>query len=79
MPGSIQALGKLKTGQKGNVVKINARGELGRRIRDMGLIPGMNVQIVGRAPLLDPMTLRFANTSVAMRRSEACSILISED
>ena len=79
MKGSVQALGKLKTGQKGSVVKITAGGELGRRIRDMGLIPGMNVQIVGRAPPLDPMTLRFANTTVAMRRAEASSILIAED
>ena len=34
-------LRQLSLGQKASIVKIDAEGELGRRIRDMGLIPGV--------------------------------------
>ena len=39
--------------QSGEIVSIKAQGELGRRIRDMGLVPGTQVTVMGRAPLFD--------------------------
>ena len=43
----------------------------GRRIRDMGLIPGTDVEIVGRAPLRDPVALRLFGVTLALRNREA--------
>ena len=51
-------LRQMQAGQKGSIISVDADGELGRRIRDMGLIPGTDVEIVGRAPLRDPVALR---------------------
>ena len=42
-------LRQMQAGQKGSIISVDADGELGRRIRDMGLIPGTDVEIVGRA------------------------------
>ena len=53
-----------------------ARGERGRRIRDMGLIPGTTVSIVGRAPLKDPVALRLSGVTVTLRNSEADHITV---
>ncbi|HJD97876.1 FeoA family protein [Mailhella massiliensis] len=64
-------LRRLVPGQKASIVRINAYGELGRRIRDMGLVPGMSVQVVGRAPLRDPVALRIEGSTIALRNSEA--------
>ncbi|WP_294559743.1 FeoA family protein [uncultured Mailhella sp.] len=64
-------LRRLVPGQKASIVRINAHGELGRRIRDMGLVPGMSVQVVGRAPLRDPVALRIEGSTIALRNSEA--------
>ncbi|MCR4667617.1 MAG: ferrous iron transport protein A [Desulfovibrio sp.] len=72
------SLSSLKKGQKGHIVKIRSQGELGRRIRDLGLVPGMNVTMLGRAPLGDPIALRVADTTVALRKREATFILIEQ-
>ncbi len=64
-------LRQLAPGQKASIVKITAHGELGRRIRDMGLVPGMSVQVVGKAPLRDPVALRIEGSTIALRNSEA--------
>lgn len=39
--GKSIGLREMKEGQKGRILRIGADGELGRRIRDMGLIPGV--------------------------------------
>lgn len=69
-------LRQLGLGQKASIAKINAEGELGRRIRDMGLIPGASVEIVGKAPLRDPVALRIEGTTIALRNSEADYITV---
>ncbi|MDR3175652.1 MAG: ferrous iron transport protein A [Desulfovibrio sp.] len=65
---SLRRLGK---GQNAVIAGIRADGEMGRRIRDMGLIPGVEVQCVGRAPLYDPVALRLLGFTLTLRNSEA--------
>lgn len=66
----------MKKGQKAIIRAIAAEGELGRRIRDMGLIPGAEVQIVGRAPLKDPVALRLKGFTLTLRNNEADKITV---
>lgn len=66
----------IKKGQKAIISTIAAEGELGRRIRDMGLIPGAEVQIVGRAPLKDPVALRLKGFTLTLRNNEADKITV---
>ena len=69
-------LRQLHVGQKGRIASVEARGEVNRRIRDMGLIPGTTVSVVGRAPLRDPVALRFSNVTISLRNSEADHIQV---
>ncbi len=62
---------QMKDNQSGTIAAIKANGELGRRIRDMGLVPGMPIKVQGRAPLYDPVALRVLNFTVALRNKEA--------
>ena len=62
---------KMKKHQQGTIAAIRARGELGRRIRDMGLVPGTDIQIQGRAPLYDPVALRVMGFTLTLRNNEA--------
>lgn len=62
--------------QKGVISRIVARGELGRRIRDMGLVPGTPVEVQGRAPLKDPVAIRVRDFTLTLRNNEADEILI---
>ena len=73
---SVIPLTSLKVGEVARIVSINARGELARRIRDMGLGSGMPVSVVGYAPLRDPLALRCAEVTIALRRREAGAIMV---
>ncbi len=72
-------LRQLSLGQRASIARINAEGELGRRIRDMGLTPGACVEVVGRAPLRDPVALRIEGTTIALRNSEADYIIVEAE
>lgn len=63
--------------ESGTIAFVNASGELGRRIRDMGLIPGALVTVVGRAPLKDPVALRMKGCTLTLRNSEADLIMVA--
>ena len=63
-------------GQKARIAHVQASGELGRRIRDMGLIPGAEVEVVGRAPLRDPVALRLPGFTLSLRNNEADYIVV---
>jgi len=70
------SLRKLKVNQRAKIVFIKATGELGRRIRDMGLIPGVEIQVIGRAPLKDPVALKVKNFTLTLRNNEADYIFV---
>lgn len=69
--GSEMGLRFLKVNQRGRIKAVDAQGELGRRIRDMGLVPGVEIQVVGRAPLKDPVALRVKGFTLTLRNQEA--------
>ncbi len=62
---------EMKVNQSGIVSTVKVSGELGRRIRDMGLLPGTEIKIQGRAPLYDPVALRLMGFTLTLRNSEA--------
>ncbi|PIE65637.1 MAG: iron transporter FeoA [Desulfobacterales bacterium] len=62
---------KMRVDQKGIVTSVKAEGQLGRRIRDLGLIAGTEIRIVGRAPLYDPVALRLNGYTLTLRNREA--------
>jgi ferrous iron transport protein A len=72
----ILQLRQLPPHRKARIVSISAEGELGRRIRDMGLTPGTDIEVVGRAPLKDPVALRLRDFTLALRNNEADHITV---
>ena len=65
---------QMNDNQAGTIAAIKVAGDLGRRIRDMGLVPGTEIKIQGRAPLYDPVALRVRGATLTMRNNEADSI-----
>jgi len=57
--------------QSGTIKSVKAEGELGRRIREMGLVPGAEITIKQRAPLNDPVALRIMGATLTLRNNEA--------
>ncbi len=73
-----QSLRHLQLHDKARIVGISADGELGRRIRDMGLVTGTEIEIVGRAPLKDPVAVRLRGFTLTLRNNEADHITVEK-
>jgi ferrous iron transport protein A len=67
----IMNLRGLQSGQTGIILAVKIGGTLGLRIREMGLVPGTEITIIGRAPLYDPVKLRMNGQTLTLRNNEA--------
>ncbi|MBT4761049.1 MAG: ferrous iron transport protein A [Bdellovibrionaceae bacterium] len=65
--------------QVGKISKITADRDLGRRIRDMGILPLMNIKIVGEAPMFDPVAIKVGDAVLTLRNNEADYIFVKID
>ncbi len=70
------SLREMKKNQKGIIVSVHCEGELRQRINDMGLTPGAEVRVVGRAPLKDPVALKVRGFTISLRNNEADHITV---
>ena len=68
---------QMKKDQAGTISAVKIGGELGRRIRDMGLVPGTAIKIQGRAPLYDPVALKVMGFTLTLRNNEADHIEVA--
>ena len=62
---------QMNDNQTGQIAAVKVAGDLGRRIREMGLVPGTDIKIQGRAPLYDPVALRVRGATLTLRNNEA--------
>jgi ferrous iron transport protein A len=69
-------LRQMKKHETGTILAVKVGGELGRRIREMGLVPGTEITIQGRAPLYDPVALRVMGGTLTLRNNEADYIIV---
>ena len=75
--GDNMTLTNLSIGREARVTAVNGTGPVTRRLMEMGVIPGVAVQVVKTAPFGDPMEIRVRGYSLAMRKSEADAIDVS--
>ena len=71
-----RSLRTLMPGQRATITAVTVEGEMGRRIRDMGLIPGVELEVIGLAPLKDPVALRLLGFTLSLRNNEADYITV---
>jgi len=72
-------LRQMKKDQSGIITSVKVGGELGLRMREMGLVPGTKITIQGRAPLNDPVALRVMGGILTLRNNEADHITVTVD
>ena len=58
------------------ISKMNAKGEVRRRLMDMGIVKGTQMEVLRVAPLGDPVELRIGNFNLSLRLSEAETISV---
>jgi ferrous iron transport protein A len=74
----VPTLDQLRPGQRGRVLSLQGDAPLVQRLMDLGVLEGEEVEVVGFAPLGDPMEVRLGNARLSLRRRDAAGIEIHE-
>ncbi|MDD2585859.1 MAG: FeoA family protein [Syntrophomonadaceae bacterium] len=72
----VKTLIELKPGEKARVKRVTAQGTIRRRIVDMGLVPGTEIEMERYAPLGDPVELKLNDYHLSLRKAEADTIIL---
>jgi ferrous iron transport protein A len=70
-------LGRLKVGERAQVTGVDGDDAISIRLMEMGLTPGVEVTLLGTAPLGDPLEIEVRGYRLSVRRSEAERVLIA--
>ena len=70
-------LSEMREGQTATIDRIGGNGALRRRILEMGIVKGAEVQVEKYAPLKDPLELIVKGYHVSLRVSEATQITVA--
>ncbi|MDU1855722.1 MAG: FeoA family protein [Clostridium baratii] len=65
-----------KVGDKLKVKGINKDSKVKRRLMDMGITPGITIEVTGIAPLGDPIKINVRGYKLTLRKEEASAILL---
>ena len=72
----IKFLSELKPKEKGKIVRVAGGGRTHRRILDMGVVSGSEVEVERVAPLGDPIEVRIKGYHLTLRKEEAANVQV---
>ncbi len=76
-PAKTATLADLTVGTTCRISAVELDGLLRRRILDLGILPGTQVQCVRKSPAGDPIAFKVRNTTIALRSDDASLIKIN--
>ena len=76
--GTRRTLADLGRGERAKVTGYRDDVDVGttRRLFDLGLVPGIEVEMVRRAPLRDPVIYRVGDYEIALRKAQSDVIYV---
>lgn len=70
-------LDQVAPGQRTTIARLTGTGALRRRLMDMGILPGVEVEVLRAAPMGDPLEYKLRGYHLSLRRAEAQLIEVS--
>jgi ferrous iron transport protein A len=70
-------LADLKEGQAATIADVLGDDGIAQRLMEMGLTDGESIQLIGFAPMGDPIEFSVRGYRLTLRRSEASRVLVS--
>jgi ferrous iron transport protein A len=70
-------LDQVPPGNRATVMAVGGGPSLVQRLYELGLLEGETVEVVGLAPLGDPIEVRVGSTRLSLRRREAAAVTVS--
>lgn len=74
--GSHVSLDLLEPGMKARIIRISGKGAIRRRMMDMGIAPGMTLEVEREAPLGDPLEVKIKDCHISLRKEEASDVFV---
>ena len=71
-------MSELKPGDKATITAVDAHGEIGQRLVDMGLVKGTRFKVLRKAPLGDPLEIKMGGFLLALRQKEADCVSVEK-
>ena len=72
----VRVVRELKPGEKGRITRVTGTGSVYRRLLDMGVVKGAEVEMERVAPLGDPIEVRIKGYRLSLRKEEAANIYV---
>jgi ferrous iron transport protein A len=72
----VSRLADLPRGGRARVLQVTGGDDVSLRLLEMGLTPGVEVVLLGAAPLGDPLELEVRGYRLSVRKSEAARVEI---
>jgi len=69
-------LSDAEEGRVYRIVRIEGTKIVKRRILDLGLLPGLKIKVVRKAPLRDPIEIEVKGNPISIRRAEASCVVL---
>ena len=70
-------LDQLQEGQRARIDSLIGDDVVLQRLMEMGLLEGEEIEVIGFAPLGDPMEIRLRDYRLSLRRTEAGRIRVT--
>ncbi len=67
----------LPLGNRAVVSSVEGSDGISLRLLEMGLVPGVEVKMLGAAPLGDPLEIELRGYRLSLRKSEAARVVVS--
>jgi Fe2+ transport system protein FeoA len=75
----VTVMSEVPIGGRGRVTGVAGTDEISVRLLEMGLTPGVEFEMIGAAPLGDPLELEVRGYRLSVRRNEAARIEVQVD
>ena len=66
----------VSAGESVKVKRIDVKGSMRRRLLDIGLVEGTNVECVGKSPLGDPSAFLIRGAVIAIREDNSKEVIV---
>jgi ferrous iron transport protein A len=74
----VTTLAEVAVGSRSKIARVEGTDEISCRLMEMGLTPGVQVRVIGVAPLGDPLELELRGYRLSLRKSEAARVELDQ-
>lgn len=75
---NITSLKNLKEGDKAKVIKLLSEGSIKRRLQDIGVIEGTEIERLQASPTGDPIAYFIRGAVIALRSEDSTNIIVAQ-